>query len=97
MIAARGEPAARVTVTLSRALVDLFPGAPVRLDIDAGTVDQLVDELDARFPGMADRIRDETPAIRRHLNVFVDGERARLSTCLRAGGAVYILTAMSGG
>lgn len=87
----------RVTVTLSRALVDLFPGAPHRLDLAARTVDDLINALDERHPGMADRIRDETPAIRRHLNVFVDGEKAHLATPLAAGSQVYILTAMSGG
>ena len=35
-----------------------------------------IDALDARWPGMRDRLCDSTPAIRRHINVFVDGERA---------------------
>lgn len=42
----------------------------------------LLDALDARWPGMRDRLCDSTPAIRRHLNVFVDGRRARLDTPL---------------
>lgn len=90
-----------IAVTLSRALVDLFPGAPTTLELtadrDAGTVARLIAALDARFPGMADRLVDETPAIRRHLNVFVDGQRAKLTTPLAPGSRVYILTAMSGG
>lgn len=86
-----------VTVELSRALVALFPGAATSLRLEAGSVSELIDALDRRHPGMADRIRDETPAIRRHLNVFVDGTRASLATPLRPGARVYILTAMSGG
>lgn len=86
-----------VRVTLSRALVDLFPGAPTSLELDAGTVGSLIDALDRRWPGMADRLRDERPAIRRHLNIFVDGQRASLETPLGASSSVFILTAMSGG
>lgn len=86
-----------IAVTLSRALVDLFPGADTTLDLEADTVARLIAVLDARYPGMADRLTDETPAIRRHLNIFVDGERAKLTTPLAPGSRVYILTAMSGG
>ena len=46
---------------------------------------------------MRDRLCDTTPAIRRHINVFVEGKRARLDTRLAPGADVYILTAVSGG
>lgn len=88
---------AGVRVLLPRALVDLFPGSVGELRISAGTVDQLIRALDVRWPGMRDRLVDTTPAIRRHLNVFVDGERAQLDTALAPGVTVFILTAMSGG
>lgn len=86
-----------VTVVLSAALVRLFPGCEARQDVAAADVAGLLDVLDARWPGMRDRVRDSTPAIRKHMSVFVDGRRARLDTPLRDGGTVYILTAMSGG
>jgi hypothetical protein len=53
--------------------------------------------LEARWPGMRDRLCDTTPAIRRHINVFVDGKRARLDARLEPGADVFILTAISGG
>ena len=86
-----------VLVRLPAVLANLFPGAGRRFEVEAGTVDELMDELDARWPGMRDRICDSTPAIRRHMNVFVDGERSQLSTPLRHGADVFIFTAMSGG
>ncbi len=86
-----------VRVLLPRALVDLFPGSVGDVQLDARTVDELIHALDARWPGMRDRLVDTTPAIRRHLNVFVDGGRATLDTGLVPGTTVYILTAMSGG
>lgn len=86
-----------VTVKLSPLLVDLFPGSTRRVEMRAATVDEAIRELDRRWPGMADRIRDSRPAIRRHMNVFVDGERAALSTGLQPGAEVFIITAISGG
>ena len=93
-VRSRPEPA---TVVLPSALVALFPGSAARAEVAASTVDDLFDALDARWPGMRDRVCDSTPAIRRHINVFVEGERATLETRLPPGAEVYILTAMSGG
>lgn len=86
-----------VTVKLSPLLVDLFPGSSRRVELEATTVGEAIDALDARWPGMGDRIRDTRPAIRRHMNVFVDGERSRLDTPLAPGADVFIITAISGG
>jgi molybdopterin converting factor small subunit len=87
----------RVTVFLPSALLRLFPGARAETVIEAGTVDQMLDALDTRWPGMRDRLADTSPAIRRHLNIFVDGRRSELQTPLKNGATVYVLTAMSGG
>jgi hypothetical protein len=57
----------------------------------------LIDELDRRWPGMKDRLCDSSPAIRKHLNIFVEGRRAKLDTPLKPDVQVTILTAMSGG
>jgi molybdopterin converting factor small subunit len=97
MQAAGDAAAATVTVTLAGALTYLFPGAPRRLTVAAASVREMVAALDADWPGMGDRIIDSTPAIRRHMNVFVDGERAQLDTPLRPGADVFVLTAISGG
>lgn len=88
---------APVVVRLPGVLVDLFPGAPRRVEVPATTVRDMVDELDRRWPGMRDRICDSRPAIRKHMNVFVEGERATLKTKLRPGVEVFVLTAISGG
>jgi len=84
-------------VVLSPALLRLFPGAPRALEVRATTVGELLQDLDARWPGMRDRLCDSRPAIRRHINVFVEGERASLDTRLPPGAEVFILTAISGG
>lgn len=84
-------------VHLTAPLVRLFPGAEAKISLSTDTVDRLIDELDRRWPGMRDRLVDSRPAIRRHINVFVDGERATLKTAIPSGAEIYILTAMSGG
>jgi sulfur-carrier protein len=86
-----------VVVTLPAALVNLFPGSVRQVDLSASTVCDVIDALDSRWPGMRDRICDSTPAIRRHINVFVAGERATLETRLDPGAEVTIMTAISGG
>ena len=86
-----------VAVTLPAALVRLFPDAVPRLELPASTVREMIDALDARWPGMRDRLCDSRPAIRRHINVFVEGRRATLDTALAPGAEVTVLTAISGG
>ena len=86
-----------VTVRLPGVLVDLFPGSKRSVEMSVATVDEMILELDARWPGMRDRLCDSTPAIRRHINVFVEGKRARLDTRLAQGADVFIVTAISGG
>jgi molybdopterin converting factor small subunit len=89
--------APQIEVVLPRPLLELFPGAAERVHLTAPTVSEMITELDARWPGMRDRLCDSTPRIRRHLNIFVDGKRGKLETPLRPNITVYILTAMSGG
>ncbi|MDB5508898.1 MAG: molybdopterin synthase sulfur carrier subunit [Hyphomicrobiales bacterium] len=86
-----------IDVRLPPLLLHMFPTAPSRLSLEASDVASMIDALDQRWPGMADCIRDSRPAIRRHINVFVDGQRAKLETPLRSGTDVFILTAISGG
>ena len=88
---------ARVRVRLPGVLCDLFPGAPRSLEVEAATGGEMIDALEALFPGMGHRIRDERPAVRRHINIFVDGERSQLETHVSPGTEIFIFTAISGG
>lgn len=90
-------PPPEVTVFLPAALLRVFPETPDRLNLRAATVDDLLDALEARWSGMRRHLADERPAVRRHINIFVDGRRADLATPLDQDGEVHILTAISGG
>ena len=85
------------TVLLPRSLVSLFPGAPRRCEVEAGSVAEAIDRLDDVAPGMRNRLLDAGPSIRRHINVFVDGVPASLATPLGPDSVVHVIPAVSGG
>ena len=89
--------AAPVTVILPRSLVALIPGTSRSTVVEARTVAEALDRLDERTPGLRNRLVDSGPMIREHINVFVDGEQATLSTGLRPGAVVHVIPAVSGG
>ena len=84
-------------VILPRSLAAILPGLPRRAEVDGATVADVVAALDASWPGVADRILEPGPAIREHINVFVDGERAVLSTPVPAGATMHVIPAVAGG
>jgi len=93
-----GEPDPRPAIVhLPRSLVALFPDCPRTMESTGPTVAALVADLDRRVPGLANRVLDSGPSLRRHLNVFVAGERAGLDTPVPPGAEVLIIPAVSGG
>jgi len=85
-------------VLLPRSLVALFPGMPRRLETaDAATVGELIAELDARWPGLADRLCESGPVLREYINVFVDRQPAGLATPTEPTTVVHVLPAVAGG
>jgi sulfur-carrier protein len=91
------DPDAPAVVHLPRSLVSLFPGASRRIEARGATVDDLIADLDARVPGLRNRLVDAGPSLRTHLNVFVAGERATLATPVPPGAEVHVIPAVSGG
>jgi len=85
------------TVVLPRSLIAIMPGAQRRMDVAAGTVATVIDELDRGVPGIRNRLLDAGPSVRQHLNVFVDGQRADLHTPVPESGIVHVIPAVSGG
>jgi molybdopterin converting factor small subunit len=87
-----------IEVRLPSSLTVLFPGLPRRLERpDAASLDGLIDDLEAEWPGLRDRLCEPGPALRRYINAYVDGEPAALDTPLHAGAVVHILPAVAGG
>ena len=84
-------------VHLPATLPPLFPELPRRLEVEGGTVADVIAQLDRQWPGLGDRLCEPGPVLRRHINVYVDRERAELSTALAAGSRVDVIAAISGG
>jgi molybdopterin converting factor small subunit len=85
------------TVLLPRSLLTLFPGVERRHDLAGATVDEVLAALDRAAPGMRDRLVEEGPRLRRHINVFVDGRPADLATPVGDDATVHVIPAVSGG
>lgn len=85
------------TVLLPRSLLALFPGVDRRQQLAGDTVDDVLAALDAAAPGMRDRLVEEGPRLRPHINVFVDGRPADLATPVGADATVHVIPAVSGG
>lgn len=66
-------------------------------DLAGDTLSELLAELERAHPDIAGWIVDERGLIRRHINVFVNGERGHEQTPVAAGDRVEVLPAISGG
>ena len=65
--------------------------------VDGATVAELLAGLEAAQPGVRGWILDERGRIRRHINVFVNGEYGSEETAVGEGDRVDVLPAISGG
>jgi molybdopterin converting factor small subunit len=72
-----------------------------QLALAATKLRAVLDELEQRHPELHRSICDETGAVRRHINLFVNTEHMRdrdgLETTLKPGDVVTIMIAVSGG
>ena len=65
--------------------------------VDGATVVDLLRELERRHPATGGWILDERGLIRRHINVFVNGEPGAEETAVGGEDKVDVLPAISGG
>ena len=86
-----------VDVHLPSALRPLFADLPRHVDVEAPTVLDAIAELDRRWPGLRDRLCEEGPALRRHIHVYIDGERGDLATEVPPNARLEVIAAISGG
>ena len=76
-------------------------GGQAKVQASGGTIAEMVQVLDKNYPGLKDRLVDETGEIKRFVNVFVNGTEIRTlqgeATALADGDEVSIIPAMAGG
>ena len=68
---------------------------------EGATVAELVTHLESAFPGMRERLCDDTGELRRFVNIYVNGEDVRflqgLSSALKDNDEISIVPAVAGG
>lgn len=71
------------------------------VEANASNVKELVDDLEKNFPGIKNRLCDDTGKVRRFLNIYVNDEDVRFlqqeETVLKDGDEVSIVPAIAGG
>lgn len=71
------------------------------VEVEATTVKELVESLNRAYPGIKDRVCDESGKIRRFINFYVNDEDVRFlkgdATPLKDNDQVSIIPAIAGG
>jgi molybdopterin synthase sulfur carrier subunit len=71
------------------------------IELSAGTVGDVLEQLERQYPGITERLRDPDGQLRRFVNIYVDGEDIRflsgLATEVRDGMEISIIPAIAGG
>ena len=87
-------------LTIPTALRKITADADV-LDVEPGTVREIIERLDESFPGFRARVCEDDGKLRRFINIYVDGEDIRfldnLSTRVPDGAELSIVLAIAGG
>ena len=71
------------------------------VEINAATIGAAIEELQSRFPGIAERLVDDKGDVRRFVNIYVNEEDIRFlqnkATPLKDGDEISIIPAIAGG
>ncbi|MFB8830666.1 MoaD/ThiS family protein [Azotobacter sp. CWF10] len=87
----------------------LFVPAPFRkfvkdlskLEVGAGSVNALLTEVDAQYPGFSAQLHGQDGSLKKYIRIFVNGKDIKglggMETALDARDEVFIVSAMAGG
>ena len=71
------------------------------VEVNASTIGEAIVELQGRYPGIKERLLDESGGVRRFVNVYVNEEDIRFlqnqNTELKDGDEISIIPAIAGG
>ena len=83
-------------VTLRAPLKDRADGRG-QVELPGDSLGEVLRELERRYPRLEGWVLDEHGNIRRHVNVFVDGERGNKDTPIGNTARIHVLASISGG
>ena len=72
-----------------------------KVSVDGATLSDVVESLEAQYPGIKDRLCDEQGELRNFVNIYVNGEDVRfldgLNSATNPGDEISIVPAVAGG
>tara|TARA_B100000029_G_scaffold157514_1_gene152814 strand:- start:3183 stop:3482 length:300 start_codon:yes stop_codon:yes gene_type:complete len=72
-----------------------------KVEVDSGSLGDLVEKLNGEYPGFKDRLVDENGELRYFVNIYLNGEDVRfmdgLGTSTSEGDEISIVPAVAGG
>jgi molybdopterin synthase sulfur carrier subunit len=83
-------------VALRAPLKDLA-GGNRRLELPGATVGEVLRTLEATWPKTTGWILDEHGSVRRHVNVFLNGERVDAAASIAPDDLLHVLPSITGG
>jgi len=71
------------------------------VEVSPGTINEMIESVETRYPGFRARLCEDSGALRRFINIYVNGEDVRfldnLATRVTDGAEVSIVPAIAGG
>lgn len=78
-----------------------FTGGKSEVEVNGATVSDVLEDLEANFPGIRDKLCDDQGAVRKFLNIYINDEDIRfmedLATQVREGDSIALVPAIAGG
>lgn len=88
------------TVKFTKALKRFFPTI-ADTPASGNSLIEVLNEIDTHYPGVRGYLLDEQGALRKHVNIFIDGnmidDRKTLKDAFSENSEIYIIQALSGG
>jgi sulfur-carrier protein len=86
-----------MAVVCLRGALRKLAGGRAEHELQGSTVLELLRALELRHPDVRGWVLDERGLIRRHINVFVNGEQGDETTAVRSGARLEVVPAITGG
>lgn len=87
-------------IKFTNALKRFFPTLQ-EIDVTGDSLQDVLNNVEALYPGIKSYLLDEQGQLRKHVNIFINGnminDRTTLTDVFTANSEIYIIQALSGG
>lgn len=78
-----------------------FTGGKGEVEVSGASITEVIDDLENSFPGIKDKLCDESGKVRKFLNIYLNDEDVRfmdsVDTEVRDGDSIALVPAIAGG